>query len=164
MTTPERQDELVSALQAVLEDRTKAEADDRAERARRRAGRPRPQWPAVLVLVAALAAIGWIWTARPAVIFGPGTHPPRTADARVARLRFALYLQHARVRQHVATQGRVPASLAEAGPVEEGVTLEAAGGEWAVRGVVDGTTLVLTDRMDADSFLGNAVQVLREDQ
>jgi hypothetical protein len=156
--------ELASALKAVIQDRNKADAEDRAARAQRRGAHARAQWPHIVFVVAGLVAMGWIWTVRPAFIFGPGTQPPRSPEAREAKLRLSLYLTHARVRNYIASTGRVPMSLAEGGRIEEGVSLDAAGGEWRVHGTTDGITLVLTHRMDADSFLGNAVQTLREHQ
>lgn len=164
MSQHDGQEELASALKAVLDDRAQDDAARRRERAEAKTPRARPQGPLLVVMLAALAATAWIWTVRPEAIFGPGTLPPRTAEAREAKARFALYLQHARVHSYVAAHGRPPASLAEAGPVEDGVTLATSPGGWSVQGEANGTTLVLTDRMAADSFLGNALEVLRQDQ
>jgi hypothetical protein len=174
MTNPDSREALAAALQAVIEERAEAAADERRRGDRRRGDRrrgdrrgspgQRAQWPFVLVMLLSLGATAWIWLARPAVIFGTLDRPPRSAEVEAATLRFALFLEHARVREYIAVHGRPPSTLAAAGPVEEGVTLEAAGGRWLVRGDAGGVTLRLTDRMDADSFLGNAIQVLRADQ
>jgi hypothetical protein len=75
-------------------------------------------------------------------------------------VRYALYLMRGRVEQFRRTQGHLPASLANVGRVERGVTLHPTLGGYVLEGRRGATLLTLNSGMNADSFLGNALDVL----
>lgn len=112
-------------------------------------------------LIVMWATIGWLWIAEPAWLFAPPPGRVATQEEQVASLRFALYLQHARVKAYQARFGRLPTVLSEAGPVEEGVTMSVRGGTFELVGQRSGFELRLSEAMDADSFLGNSIQILQ---
>jgi hypothetical protein len=155
MTPENRRKELADALQAVAEaQRAEAVESQRRRRAPRRAG----THPAVVVAAAAAAGVlVWLWVARPAAIFAPEPAAPLTPAAAAARGRFALYLERARIDAYFHANGRLPRSLAEAGPVEDSVTFRVIqGGGYVLERRASGVLLQLTDRMNSDSFLGTA--------
>jgi hypothetical protein len=101
--------------------------------------------------------LAWLWIAQPAAVFAPGSPAFLSADQREAIARFALYLERARVEQFVADRGRLLATLAEAGEVEDGVQYRSQGQDYTLE-IRDGAIqLQLTNRMHADSFLGDAL-------
>jgi hypothetical protein len=111
----------------------------------------------VVVAVLAWGVLAWLWIARPAMIFGAGrTAKAMTESERDAFVRYSLYLEKARVEDFRRLNGRLPTSLAEAGPTEDGVTLATTSDGYVLEGTASGTTLRLTERMNADSFLGDA--------
>ncbi len=117
----------------------------------------------LLMTMLGWAVLGWIWIARPAAIFGTGAPEPAvSAEQREARLRYAIYLQRHEIAAYLRQSGRLPATLADAElDSSAGLRLEyGADGGWAVVGDHDGTPLRLTERMDADSFLGNSLTIL----
>jgi len=116
----------------------------------------------VAVLLASWALIGWIWIARPPLIFGPAPEDLAPSPAwREASLRFGLTLQRGRIEEYRAQNGRLPPTLEDAGEVEEGITWERADSTFTLTGTDGDLRLVLTDRMAADSFLGNSLDILR---
>jgi hypothetical protein len=150
-----RQD-VAEAIQAAVAAR---EAEEALERPSDRAQRSR-QPALIVVMVLAVAAIGYIWIARPSFVFGPAPVPPSRAEAE-ASLRFALYLERRRVEQYVASRGRLPATLADAGPLERGIRYERRDNQFTLTGERDGLTLTLTSAMRADSFLGGSLDLLQ---
>lgn len=148
----DRREELAGAVKAVLE-RQQEDARD-ARTAKARPGRSVP-WS--LLLVANCAILAWIWAGRPGLLFGPAVPEPLPATLHDARVRYALYLQRARIDAFRKTAGRLPDSLAESGPVELGVAYRHDGSGYVLEGREEAVTLHLTDRMAADSFLGDAV-------
>ncbi len=116
---------------------------------------------AVLALALGWGFLGYIWIARPGWIFGPATDSVLSADRREAALRFTLYLERGRVEGFTEEHGRLPGSLAEAGPVDEGVDWRPDGSGYVLTGELQGQTLRLSSAMDADSFLGRSLDVLR---
>jgi hypothetical protein len=125
----------------------------------------RSQGVLIGILLASWAAMGWIWIARPAFVFGPteGTRAT-TAEWREASLRFGLTLERGRIEQFVEETGRLPGTLEAAGEVEEGITWQRADSSYTLTGTDGDLILQLTDRMDADSFLGNSLDMLRVDR
>lgn len=125
------------------------------------AAKPRrglPQRAALLALVVVWAGLGWVWVAQPAAIFGPGAPRIPTESERDALARHALYLQRARIEQFRAERGRLPRELSETGEVEEGVTYVPTPPDFVVMvPAFPGKGLELTNQMDADSFLGDAL-------
>lgn len=156
----ERRQKLEEALRHAVKHRAPTPAEQRTARhaARRMSGRAM----ATVALVLGWALLAWIWLARPAFIFGPGDPPPPSAELREARLRFAIYLERGRVEAYVAARGRLPVSLAQAGPVEAGVFLEKTTTGYVITGISGDLALRLTDRMRADSFLGESLEILRQ--
>jgi hypothetical protein len=145
--------DLANALQAVVDERSAA--SDAARPAA--APAPRGQRGLLIVGLAGAALLAWLWIAQPAAVFAPGDPAFLSAEQREAIARFSLYLERARVEQYVAENGRMPATLADAGPVEAGVEFRSTGADFTLD-VRDGAIrLQLTNRMDADSFLGNAL-------
>ncbi len=71
--------------------------------------------------------------------------------------RYALYLERARVDQYVADSGRFPPTLAEAGEVEPGVVYRSSGADYTLEAKDGAIELILSNRMNADSFLGDAL-------
>jgi hypothetical protein len=112
----------------------------------------------LLLLVLVWAGLAWAWIAKPLAIFGPEVPRSRSASELDALARNALYLQRARVERFRADSGRLPAVLTEAGEVEEGVTYVPTPPDFVlVTRAGSGQALQLTNRMNADSFLGDAL-------
>lgn len=112
----------------------------------------------LLALVVVWAGLGWVWIAQPAAIFGPGAPRIPTESEQDALARHALYLQRARIEQFRAESGRLPRELSETGEVEEGVTYVPTPPDYVVTvPTFPGKGLELTNQMDADSFLGDAL-------
>lgn len=114
--------------------------------------------------VVALGAVVlvWIWAARPAWVFGDPPAQP-TAATLEARARYAIYIQRVRVEDHLGRVGRLPDDLAALG-ADPGVPvrlLPQPDGSYDLRAEVAGAPLVFNSRMDADSFLGDALATLR---
>lgn len=146
---------LSEALRDVVADQA---ATAESARAARRV-RPRKNPPALIVVaVVAWGVLGWLWIARPAWIFGSGVSAPAmSAGERDAHVRYGLYLQHTRVERFREQKGRLPTSLAEAGLVDTGLIFATTSGGYVLEAMAGAATLRLTERMNADSFLGNAV-------
>ncbi len=156
MDDRERLELLESALQDAVKDRTQSEAEARnARRGRERRRNPAFAWATVLVGGALLA---YLWTARPAWVFVTAEAPTMTAEEEESTLRFALYLERNRIDAFRQREGRLPASLDEAGPVEAGVDYLREGNSFALEGRRGALQLRLSAAMDSDSFLGNAIQ------
>ncbi len=155
MTAENRRKEFADALKEVAAaQRAEVAETQRRQQPPRRTG----THPATVVVgILAACVMGWLWIARPAAVFAPDTTAPLTPVAAEARGRFALYLERARIEAFQRTNGRLPKSLAEAGPVEDAVSfrLTAQGGYLLETGGAL-PPLQLTDRMNSDSFLGTA--------
>lgn len=116
---------------------------------------------AAFALAAGWVFLGYIWIAKPAWIFGPRADTVLATDRRDAALRFTLYLQRARLDEYADDHGGPPTTLEATGPVEDGVTWQPNGTGYVLTGELQGQTLRLSDAMDADSFLGRSLEVLR---
>lgn len=101
----------------------------------------------------------YVWTAPPAFLQPePYAEPaPRQVDA---GLRMDLYLQARKVETFRRENGRLPASLEEAGEVEEGVRYERAGGGYRLSATSAGETLVYDSGEPLSDFLGDARSVI----
>lgn len=160
---PDREQQLGDALRDVLVAQKESAGELRDARAlrKRQDAHTKYQPGLLLFIVAAWAFIAYIWIARPAFIFQGQAAAPQTPDQREARMRYAIYLQRARVATYLAEHHRLPESLRETGDVESGVGYERlTDNSYDVFGTVDGTLLRLNDRMSADSFLGDAIRRL----
>lgn len=154
----ERRQKLEQALREAVQPRTPSPAEARmANRQGRRTN------PAVVAVSLALGwgFIAWIWIAQPEFLFGPGAPPPPSLEVQEARLRYAMFLERSRIEAHVRTRGRLPATLAQAGPVEDSVFYERTGSGYVLIGERGPLRLRLTNLMSADSFLGESLEVLR---
>ncbi len=152
--------ELNSALRHVLESKRQEAVETRAaiEAARRREA---SRVPTLLMVVVGWSVLAWMWIAKPALIFNVAETPVHTPQQVEATARFALFLEKSRVENYLKTHGRLPAQLSEAGPVEAGVVYQRAGTGYVLSREANGVPLRLTSSMNADSFLGNSLQVLR---
>lgn len=154
MGEQDRRQQLADVLKEVAESQRAAEEEMRRRQRRPRRDGTRPITLAVGLLAAGLLA--WLWIARPAAIFAPGTPAPLSPAAAEERARIALYLERTRIEDFRRSRGRLPASLEEAGTVEAGVTYFPDGTGYRLEAKPGRLTLLLTDRMDSDSFLGEA--------
>ena len=131
-----------------------------AEEPRRGTGTGRPA-RAAASLVVSWAFLGWLWIARPAWVFGPPPPTPVTAAERDAAMRMSLWLERGRIEEFVEEHGRRPGGLEDTGRVAGEVSWIRQGSGYVLSVTLDSSTLIMSDRMDADSFLGNALEVLR---
>ncbi len=124
---------------------------------------PRPQRTLALLAIAAWLVVAWIWIARPAFLFEAAAAPLSPA-LQEAGLRYGIYLERAAVATFMADSGRLPISLSEVtDDPEPGHALEfAADGSWSIVGREGALELRLTERMAADSFLGESLTLLRQ--
>lgn len=127
------------------------------ERARESNLRPvaRRTHTAVLALcILSWGALAYTWLAKPAWLFPPDPAASRTPSEREARLRFGLYLERERVLEFRATHRRLPATLAEAGDVEEGIEYTVSGDStFVVSAMVRDSLLTLNESQSADQLL-----------
>lgn len=124
---------------------------------------PRTRSPrrAVLALIGGWSVLLWIWMAKPEAIFGP--KPVKLSPTQeLAETRYALFLTRQRIEEYQATNGALPAALSDLPRTEEGIHYSVAGSDYTISAHAGRDSLVLTNRMDADSFLGDALQVLQE--
>lgn len=106
--------------------------------------------------------IAWIWSTRPAFLFGELERTASSPAVDDATLRFALYLQRGRVEAYMRRTGKSPASLSATGTVEDGIAFVRTSDGYHLVGRRGAIELQLDRRMDADSFLGNSLHVLRQ--
>lgn len=154
----ERRQRLQEALRDAVQDRTPTPAEARTGRRRTRERNPAQT---VMMLLAAWAFIAWAWMARPAFLFGPGAPPPPPPEVAEASLRFAMFLEYRRVKAFEVARGRLPTSLGETGPVEADVSYRRVPGGFVISGARGPIALTLTSRMNADSFLGQSLEILQ---
>jgi hypothetical protein len=148
----ERLQELEAAVRGVMNDTSAP---------KQRVSHPRSTRPMLLVLLLIWAMIGWIWSTRPAFLFGERPAAVLSPEAEEATLRFALYLERARIESYVRRNGTLPERLEQAGPVAKGVAMYHTSDGYELVGQRRAHELRLTRAMDADSFLGNSLDVLR---
>lgn len=154
----ERRQKLEAALREAVQTRKPSPAEERS--AARQARRTNPAL-AFGSLLLGWGFIAWVWVAQPEFLFGPGPPPPPGLEVQEAQLRYAMFLERARIEAHVQARGRLPATLAEAGPVEDFVFYERTGTGYVLIGERGLIRLRLTNRMAADSFLGESLGILR---
>jgi hypothetical protein len=115
---------------------------------------------AVLAIIAGWLFLIWIWSTRPAWIFGE--QPPRLSAAQQqAEARYALFLMRQRVEEYRIANGALPSALSDLDRVEDGIRFRPETNGYALVASVGTDSFVLTSRMNADSFLGNALRVLQ---
>lgn len=146
-------------LEAAVRDAVRSQpAEHEARTSRPKAGAKRTT---ILLLLLTWTIIAWIWSTRPAFLFGDTMTAVQSAEVEAASLRFAMFLERGRVEQYVRRHGVLPTSLGDAGPVEAGVTMLRTSDGYALLGQRGATQLRLTSAMSADSFLGSSIDVLR---
>lgn len=162
MDQVERNERLESAVREAVDDQIER---DRADRAQSPPRGKRQQGGLIVLLLLSWAAIGWIWSTRPAFIFGPEAGG-LSAERQEASLRFGMVLEQARAREFKERTGRWPASLVELGDevAADGVVGMPSGAGFLITGAAGDVHLELTDRMDSDSFLGESLEILRTDR
>lgn len=152
----ERQRELEAAIRDAVEAQ---KASARTQAPLRKAKRNNTALLGVLLLT--WAGIAWLWIARPAWVFQPDAQPPLSAEQEEAALRFAMYLQRGRVEAYRQRHGVWPGSVADLEQREDGIEIELEGSGFLLTGKRAGHVLVLHSGMNADSFLGNSINLLR---
>lgn len=157
MSQSDRRRELAEALQEVAEAQ-RAEADEARRRQKSGVGPGDPTGHHRGGSRGGRAA-GMDLVARPAAVFAPGTPAPLSPAAAEERARVALYLERSRIEDYRRTRGRLPRSLADAGAVEAGVSYRRTDTGYLLEATPGRITLQLTDRMNSDSFLGEAATV-----
>ena len=110
---------------------------------------------AVLIICAiAWGSLAYTWLAQPAWLFPDDQAGAISAAQRDDRLRFAIYLERERVLDFRATHRRLPATLAEAGDVEDGVEYVVSGDStFVVSAMVGDSLITLNESESADQLL-----------
>lgn len=149
-------------LETAVRDAVANQAErDRADHDRAMSPVRRRQRLLVVLLLLSWATMVWIWSTKPAFVFGSegGIESPQRQEA---SLRFGMVLELSRARDFHDQTGRWPSSLAElGGVVEDGVSGAPEGTGFATQGSTGDLQLKLTDQMATDSFLGRSLQILR---
>lgn len=108
----------------------------------------------VLACVLCWGALAYTWLGKPEWLFPDDQSGRLTPSQQEARLRFAIYLERERVLDFRAIHRRLPASLAEAGDVEEGVEYLVSGDStFVVSALVGDSLLTLNESERADQLL-----------
>lgn len=124
-------------------------------------------WLLATLLIVSWGGIAWIWLARPAYIFGPDANSGWNAQRHEASLRFEMMLTRGRIEDFKEENGKLPNSLAELGDGEDddvGVSLVRSGDSYTLIGRDSSITLRLNEAMSVDSFLGNSLDILRQNR
>jgi hypothetical protein len=148
--------DLLDAARAVVKDRSERATQERSNRlqpaARKRVG--------ALTL---LSVIGLgLLVLRPEWLVGPKAVPAETPAVAEASLRLGLLRERQRIVDFVRLQGRLPASLAEAGVTLPGVGFEAEEAQgFRIFAQVGDSLLVLHSGDSMSSFLGSSLQDIK---
>lgn len=155
---------LAEAHQAVLAREERRLAERRV--AERRAAPPRPAPDPVWLAAASMAwlLVAFALLTPPAFMRAPAAEPFRpTPAAAESSARYGLWLARHRVDDFIAREGRLPSFLGEAGMRDPSIRLEVTGERsYRLEYATGRADLQLTDRMAADSFLGNSLSTLRD--
>ncbi len=155
------QDELRDAVRGVMESK-RQEATERKAASAAAKKREDRQLPMVLLLAALAGILAWAWIARPAAIFGGPPAPiVLSPDRAEAQARYALFLERARVDAYRRAHGRNPERLADAGPVEDGVTYTISEQGFVLERTANGKVLRLDHATSPNSFLGGSLDILQ---
>jgi hypothetical protein len=149
------------ALVQIMEQQAAQSERDRELEAYERALRHRrqslvPPWVAVVLAI----IVVWLW------LFPPGfmrmdPPPPQPIEQEEAALRFTMYLQVQRIRGFQQEQGRVPATLEEAGPPLPAMEYHRLGANlYQLNGVTDRLRLTYRSDLPLDEFVGTGADVV----
>ena len=148
-------------LEAAVRDAVESQQGQTSGHRGRRAAPTTAHRPLILLMMLIWALIAWIWSTKPAFLFGAAPVVVQSPEVEEASLRFALYLERGRIERHVRQTGQMPASLEAAGAVESGVSLVRTSDGYELLGNRGGVQLRMSSAMNADSFLGGSLDVLR---
>lgn len=114
-------------------------------------------WIGALALIVVLAVLlvtqpGWLFTK-------PVQESPVLVDA---SLRVRMFVEIERIEQFRRDSTRLPASLAEAGIPDDGLTYEAGYGSYTLTGTNRGHTLVYSSGTPPETFLGDSYRIIRD--
>jgi hypothetical protein len=160
MTSPPRpggpdRRRLIEAYQEVV----RSEREKRHSRPLLEPERPRHRFALFMALVAVgLAALlllqpGWLFSAPP---------PPEPPAVKEASLRLTMFRAIELIEAYHQVQGRLPATLAEAGADTTGLRYARTAEGYTVTGTNGALTLTYTSPADPHEFLGNSYQIVRQ--
>lgn len=148
------------ALLDVLEhEKTQAARDrarDEAERQKRKRRRSQPYWLVAVLLV----LVAWLWLFPPAILrLDPPA--PQPVEQEEAALRLTMYAQAERIAAFREEHGRLPESLAEAGPPLPNMRYAILNtGLYQLTGATDRLTLTYRSDLPLDDFVGAAADIV----
>jgi hypothetical protein len=145
--------------QALLEAAQAAVSDVRSRQERGRSGRSSTAASRRTLLALGLTLFGvgvYLIAARPAWFFIPPA-PTETVEIRDASFRLTMVREAELIRRFQAAEGRLPATLAEAGSQVQGVEYAPApDGTFTLRATVAGEVLAYSSNDSATVFLGDS--------
>jgi hypothetical protein len=146
-----KEDLLRAAEEAVGQDRR--QVDRRAD--------SQTRWGIVFWGLALLAVLaGWAFGTRPEWVF-PAPVAAEAPEMTAASMRLSLVRERQRVERYREQNGRLPATLAEAGSTIPTIEIATSpDGSYLLRAVEGGTALELHSSEDVETFLGNSLQVI----
>lgn len=116
-----------------------------------------PFWIAMGLLIAALTAI---LVVQPAWLFPKP--PQESSELQTASLRVRMYVEIDRIEQFRSANGRLPATLTEAGADTSGLRYNAGGDSYSLEGTNRNVTLTYTSSQSPKDFLGNSYDLLAQ--
>ncbi|MBA3259848.1 MAG: hypothetical protein H0T68_10350 [Gemmatimonadales bacterium] len=151
---------LLRAFDTVLKTQAdEREAEQRAAEARRLArARSRPlMWVCAAVMI---FITGYLWVEQPEWVF-PARAQPESMAVKEASLRIGMANAAQHVERYRQRNGRLPASLSEAGAHGGEIDYEALGADgWRLMGSNGPARLTLTSAEPLTKFLGNSFEVI----
>lgn len=146
---PKDKRELLAAFDQVV-NREHVRAVERASKPLAR----RTSLAIAVVCVFAWGGLAYTWIAKPAWLFPKDPWADMTPQAKEHELRFAIYLERERVLDFRKQNGRLPSTLAEAGPLEQGVEYVVTGDStFVISGEINGVQLRLAENEPAEELL-----------
>jgi len=117
----------------------------------------RPFWIVMFLLSVTLGAIlamqpGWLFT----------TPVPETNQLQEASLRLRMFEEVDRINRFEQSQGRLPATLAEAGGDSTNLQYAPGAAGYSLSGRNGGQSLTYTSDVSPETFLGNSYQIIRQ--
>ncbi|HEU5039927.1 MAG TPA: hypothetical protein VFT84_03840 [Gemmatimonadales bacterium] len=158
--TPEKK-ALLEAFDTVLKAQAEEREARRQEEEARRAARARSR-PVMWACAAILLFVGtYLWVEQPDWVF-PNKPLPESTAVKDAGLRIGMANAAQHIERYRQRNGRLPASLAEAGAHGDGLSYErgATGETWRLEGQNGPTSLTLTSTEPLSKFLGSSFEVI----